>query len=130
MKDLYFAAVLGFQAASMTSSISLERPNCARDCLIGWLLKVKVSETVGELLTVWIVEKAFLNLKGAECGNHDPNGVVSDKFRYGCSYKTKSGKCIYFMSFPTEIKSIHCNAIWVWHPRNIFVYQGTKLKLT
>ena len=28
----------------------------------------------------------------------------------------------YFMSFPTEIKSIHCNAIWVWHPGVIFVY--------
>ena len=54
--------------------------------------------------------------------NHDPNGVVSDKFRYGCSCKTKRGKCIYFMSFPTEIKSIHCNAIWVWHPKDIFVY--------
>ena len=26
------------------------------------------------------------------------------------------------MSFPTEIKSIHCNAVWVWHPRDIFVY--------
>ena len=51
MKDLYFAAVLGFQAASMTSSISLERPNCVRNCPIGWLLKDKDSETVGELLT-------------------------------------------------------------------------------
>ena len=28
----------------------------------------------------------------------------------------------YIMSFPTEIKSIHCNAIWVWHPGYIFVY--------
>ena len=54
--------------------------------------------------------------------NHDPNGVVSDKFRYGCSCKTKRGKCIYFMSFPTEIKSIHCNAVWVWHRRDLFVY--------
>ena len=54
--------------------------------------------------------------------NHDPNGVVSDKFLYGCSYKTKRGKCIYFMSFPTETKRIHCNAIWVWYPRDIFVY--------
>ena len=35
MKDLYFAAVLGFQAARMTSSISLGRPDCARDCPIG-----------------------------------------------------------------------------------------------
>ena len=66
MKDLYFATVLGFQAASMTSSISLGRPNCARDCPIGWLLKVEALETVGELLTVWMVGKAFLNLKGAE----------------------------------------------------------------
>ena len=54
--------------------------------------------------------------------NYDPNGVVCDKFRCSCSYKTKSRKCMYFMSFPTEIKSIHCNAIWVWHPRDIFVY--------
>ena len=54
--------------------------------------------------------------------SHDPNDVVSDKFRYGCFYKTKRGKCIYFMSFPTEIKSIHCNAIWVWHSRDIFAY--------
>ena len=44
------------------------------------------------------------------------------KFRYGCSYKIKRGKCIYLMSFTTEIKSIHCNAIWVWHARDIFVY--------
>ena len=145
MKDLYFATVLGFQAASMTSSISLGRPNCARDCPIGWLLKVEASETVGELLTVWMVGKAFLNLKGAEWGdlsdgralletstvlstwyNHDPNGVVSNKFRYGCSCKTKREKCIYFMSSPTEIKSIHCNAIWAWHPRDIFVYLFVK----
>ena len=26
------------------------------------------------------------------------------------------------MSFPIEIKSVHWNAIWVWHPRDIFVY--------
>ena len=63
MKDLYFATVLGFQAARMTSSSSLRRPNCAR------LLKVEASETVCELLTVWIVGKVFLNLKGAEWGN-------------------------------------------------------------
>ena len=54
--------------------------------------------------------------------NHDPNCVASDKFRYGCSYKTKRWKCISFMSFPTEIKSIHCNAVWIWHPRCIFAY--------
>ena len=69
MKDLYFVAVLGFQAVSMTSSISLERSNFARDCLIGWLLKVKASEKVGELLTVLMAEKAFLFLKGAEWGD-------------------------------------------------------------
>ena len=68
MKDLYFAAVSGFQAARMTS-ISLGRPNCASDCPIGWLLKVEALETVGELLTVWMVGKVFLNLKGAEWGD-------------------------------------------------------------
>ena len=26
------------------------------------------------------------------------------------------------MNFPTEIKSVHCNAVWVWHPTDIFVY--------
>ena len=41
--------------------------------------------------------------------NHDANGVFFDVFRYGCSYRTKrSKKC---MSFPTEIKSLHCYAI-------------------
>ena len=35
--------------------------------------------------------------------NHYPNGFVSDEFRYGCSYKTKSWKRIYFISFLTEI---------------------------
>ena len=29
---------------------------------------------------------------------------------------------MYCLSFPTEIKSIHCNAVWVGHPRDIFVY--------
>ena len=69
MKDLYFAAALGFQAARITSSIFLGRPNCARDYPIGWLLKVEASETVGELSTVWMVQKMFLNLKGAEWGD-------------------------------------------------------------
>ena len=55
--------------------------------------------------------------------NHDPDGVVSDEFRYGCSYKAKRGKCIYFRSFLTKIKSIHCNAICIWNARDIFVYQ-------
>ena len=31
MKNLYFATVLGFQAARMISSISLGRPNSAKD---------------------------------------------------------------------------------------------------
>ena len=140
MKDFYFAAVLGFQAARMTSSISLGRPNCARDCPIRWLLKVEALEIVGELSTVWIVEKVFLDLKGDEWDLSDGRalleastvlstwvkswsiGFVSDKFRYGCSYKAKRWKCIYFMSFQTEIKSICCNTIWVWHLRNIFIY--------
>ena len=30
------------------------------------------------------------------------------------------------MSFPTEIKSIHCNAIWVWHPIDLFIETGGK----
>ena len=51
-KDLYFAAVLGWQAARMTSSIFLGIPNCAKDFPIRRLLKVEASETVGELLTV------------------------------------------------------------------------------
>ena len=35
MKDLYYAAILVFQAATMTSSISLISSNCVRDCPIG-----------------------------------------------------------------------------------------------
>ena len=67
-----------------------------------------------------MVEEVLLNLKGDEWDdqmgehcwksilcwplgyNHHPNGVVFDKFRYGCSCKAKMGKCIYFTSFPTE----------------------------
>ena len=52
--------------------------------------------------------------------NHYPNSVTSDEFRYGC--KTTRWKRIYFTRFQTEIKSIHCNAIWAWHLREIFVY--------
>ena len=36
MKNLYFATVLGFQAARMISSISLGRPNSARDYPVWW----------------------------------------------------------------------------------------------
>ena len=36
MKNLYFATVLGFQAAKIISSISLGRPNSARDYPIWW----------------------------------------------------------------------------------------------
>ena len=69
MKDLYFAAVLDFETARMTSLIFLGRPICVRDCPIGWLLKVEASQTVGEILTVWTAGKVFLNLKGAEWGD-------------------------------------------------------------
>ena len=48
MKDLYFAAVLGVQAARMTFSIFLGRPKCARDCPIG----IEASEAVVEHLRV------------------------------------------------------------------------------
>ena len=161
MKRFVFCG--SFRAARMTSSISHWRSNCARDCPIEWLLKVEASETEGELLMAWIVG-SFLNLRGViyqmskHCQkpvlccplgyNNDANGVVSDEFQYGCSYKTKVSdefqygcfhktkmwKCIYFMRFPTEIKSTHCNAIWVWHPRDIFVYlnietSGTQINL-
>ena len=54
--------------------------------------------------------------------NHDPNVAVCDNFRYGRSYKTKRWKHIYFMSFPIEYKSIYCNEVWVWHPKDIFFY--------
>ena len=53
--------------------------------------------------------------------NHDLNGVVFAVFWYGCSYKAKRWKHIYFVRFPTEIKGIHCNAICVLHSRDIFV---------
>ena len=35
--------------------------------------------------------------------DHDPNGVVPDRFRYGCSYKTKKGKCILWV-FQLKLK--------------------------
>ena len=46
-------------------------------------------------------------------------------FDMAASTRLKGGNVyIYemYMSFPTEIKSIHCNAIWVWHSRDIFAY--------
>ena len=45
--DLYFVAVLVFQAVMMIPALSLRRPNFARDSPIRLLLKVEASETVG-----------------------------------------------------------------------------------
>ena len=85
MKNMYFAAILGFQTVRMTSSISLGRPDCARDCPIGQLLKVEALKTVGVLLTASMELNGVIYQMGEHCWkpvlccplgyNHDPNVV-------------------------------------------------------
>ena len=106
MKYLYFTAVLGFQAARMTSSISHGKLNCARECPIGWLLKIEALETVGELSTVWMVGKAFLNLKGTEWGDLSGGRALLE---------TNAVLSIHFdMAAPTRLKGENTYILWVF----------------
>lgn len=59
-------------------NFSLKIELCLRDCPIEWLLKVEASETGYELLMAWIVEKAFLNLWGAEGGDLPDEQALSE----------------------------------------------------
>ena len=112
MKDLYYAAILVFQAATMTSSISLISSNCVRDCPIGWLLKTEASEKVGELLMVLMVRKALLNLKEAKGGVLPDGNALSEASTVLSTWVNSWLPWSFDMAAPTRLKGGNQYILW------------------